>query len=341
MATKRFYAYYIRGNQLAIIEYDSIAGDGQTLDQPGLNDIGPGGGLQWKSPTVAVTDGIEIEYAYSPRYTMPGLESTIFGSFRNHFYVNGWINVDGYLTLVSSSLQWESMTKVVVGNYIAIRGSSRWNGIHKVKAIQNASVADATHGGVQTHTKVFEETKVNSGTAVTWNEISETITGFNFLSMDHFDEDSDPYIWVSGSEEPLNNGFFSGWTDSGVSPTVVVDFSGATRYKYSDSLTEETLSAAAFTGDTEAGYIYKAYHEPSMYAIAGVDVLDDELDTIDLPPYLANALVYYVKAKYDEDIGKIDSKDYNLKEFRRMLEKYENAKIWGARMIGPGPSAIR
>ena len=83
MASRRYYAYYIRGNQLALIEHDNASGDGQTLGQPSLDDIGPSGGLQWKSPTAAITDGIEVEYAYSPRYTLEstGTEGTDFHKF--------------------------------------------------------------------------------------------------------------------------------------------------------------------------------------------------------------------------------------------------------------------
>ena len=68
MASRRFYAYYIRGRKIALIEHDNVSGSGQTLGPPSLDDIGPSGGLQWKSPVATVADGLEIEYAYSPRY---------------------------------------------------------------------------------------------------------------------------------------------------------------------------------------------------------------------------------------------------------------------------------
>ena len=68
MASRRFYAYYIRGSQLALIEHDSVSGDGLNYTGTDINDIGPSGGLQWKSPIASITDGIEVEYAYSPRY---------------------------------------------------------------------------------------------------------------------------------------------------------------------------------------------------------------------------------------------------------------------------------
>jgi len=138
MASRRHYAYYIRGDQLALIEHDAVSGDGQTLGQPSLDDIGPSGGLLWKSPVADITNGIEIEYAYSP---------------------------------------------------------------------------------------------------------------------------------------------------------------GKTIY--------------------------------------------DESDTIDLPEYLAKALVYYVKAKVAEDMMQLDEKEYYMKEFRYLLEKHQSSKIWGSRTTVPGIHAIR
>ena len=40
----------------------------------------------------------------------------------------------------------------------------------------------------------------------------------------------------------------------------------------------------------------------------------------------------------NEDAAK---KDFFMKEFHAIIERHENSKIWGARMISPGPNAIR
>ena len=72
-----------------------------------------------------------------------------------------------------------------------------------------------------------------------------------------------------------------------------------------------------------------------------LNVLNDEADLIDLPPYLTKALIYYVKAKLAEDAGNFEVKQYMEREFRRMVEKYENTRISGARMISSGSHAIR
>jgi len=69
--------------------------------------------------------------------------------------------------------------------------------------------------------------------------------------------------------------------------------------------------------------------------------LNDESDTIDIPSYLQLALVNYVKSRLAEDNLDIQAKEYFLKEFRKIVEKYESTRIKGARMASPGSHAIR
>ena len=78
---------------------------------------------------------------------------------------------------------------------------------------------------------------------------------------------------------------------------------------------------------------------PELYY--NIDILDDENDTIDLSNYLSKALVYYVKAKIAEDVFNLEMKEYFMKEFRKMVEKYNNTRVAGARMISSGPYAVR
>ena len=76
MASRKEYTYQIKGNKLSLLEKDFSTTDG--LNFPGvdgspygtagdgLTDSIPSGTTAYKSPLTAVTDGIEIEYAYSP-----------------------------------------------------------------------------------------------------------------------------------------------------------------------------------------------------------------------------------------------------------------------------------
>tara|TARA_R100001082_G_scaffold64188_2_gene36118 strand:- start:1369 stop:1842 length:474 start_codon:yes stop_codon:yes gene_type:complete len=69
--------------------------------------------------------------------------------------------------------------------------------------------------------------------------------------------------------------------------------------------------------------------------------LKDEDDVLDLPPYLAKALVYYVKARLAEDVMNMEVKEYFMREFKKMVEKHESSKISGPRIIVPGSHGIR
>ena len=64
MAASKQYAYYLRGQQIAIVQKDFELDGGQTLSQPGLNDVGGRGSGVWKSPLKDITSGLEIEYTY-------------------------------------------------------------------------------------------------------------------------------------------------------------------------------------------------------------------------------------------------------------------------------------
>jgi len=232
MASSKYYAYYIRGRQLAVVQHDYTLGSGQTLSQPGLNSVGARGDVMWKSPTEAVADGIEIEYAYSPRYFIDETDDKNTG-------LDTYLSLDGLLKVVDSasnnySTSPESLSD---GSHIVLKKAGRWNGLHKVKA-----------------------------------------AGVGYVTL---------YTKFSGSA------------------SVEVAF-------------EEV---------------------PELYY--NVDALNDESDTIDLPEYLTKALVYYVKAKIAEDRGELEQKEYNMREFKRLLERNESAKVWGARRIGTDETAIK
>ena len=64
MATSKQYAWYLEGNQVAIVEKD-VSFDNNELNK----DYGPGASRQrWESPQSSVIDGLEVKYVYAPTY---------------------------------------------------------------------------------------------------------------------------------------------------------------------------------------------------------------------------------------------------------------------------------
>ena len=213
MAANKFYSYYLRGGQIAIIEQD-------------VNDNN-----RWKSPATTIADGLEIEYAYSPKYFIKETDDT-------NTTLDTYKSTGGYLILedTGSDNFSASPESLVNGSYIVLRNAGRWNGLHKVSG--------AGAGYINTYTK----------------------------------------------------------------------YSG-------------TGAAIAF--------------EETVTLYYNVDVLNDESDTIDLPEYLAKALVYYVRSKLAEDKMDMDAMNWNMMQFRALMNRYENSRIWGSRRIAPGIGAIR
>ena len=220
MATSKEYAYYLKGNKLAIVQKDLVFSSGQTLTQPGLNDLGIAGQLLWKSPKESIADGLEIQYVHSPDYFINETDD-------KNTAIDTYVSLGGLLKLIDQgddnySASPESLSD---GSYIVLRKAGKWNGLHKVK--------EAGTGYVTLYTKCSD------------------------------------------------------------SATVQQEF-------------EES---------------------PELYY--NVDVLNDEDDELDIPRYLATAVVYYVKAKYAEDIGEIETKEYFMREFRAITEKFHAGKQKG------------
>jgi len=48
-----------------------------------------------------------------------------------------------------------------------------------------------------------------------------------------------------------------------------------------------------------------------------------------------------MKAKLAEDALNVEAREYLMREFKKMIEKYENSRISGLRIMSPGSHAIR
>jgi hypothetical protein len=87
-----------------------------------------------------------------------------------------------------------------------------------------------------------------------------------------------------------------------------------------------------YTKCSDSSTVQQAFEEtPSLYY--NINQLDSETDELDIPRYLANAVVYYVKAKYAEDAGELEMREFFMREFRRTAEKYQSGKQMGSRII--------
>ena len=159
MALKK-YAYYTKGNKLALVQMDTV--------DVSAEDYG-----KYKSPTESVTDGIEIEYSYSPWYRINDtVEALAVGS--GYQMDDASDTRDGLLRLNLSS---DTFGELNVGDKILVKGASRINLIHTV-------------GVYTTSTWIFTNTKY-SGPAVT--DTFEVYTQIEVLEDESFELDLTRY----------------------------------------------------------------------------------------------------------------------------------------------------
>ena len=142
---------------------------------------------------------------------------------------------------------------------------------------------------------------------------------------------------ITGYEED-SNGFLK-VTGSGVSTDTAVDYIVIRGSDKLNGLHKVTTRNAAYW-ILATKYNGDAVTE-SMTAYQDIDVLSDESDELPISEYLSKAVVYYLKAKMAEDRGDFNLKQAMMREFYRIVEKNDNAKIHTIRRVAPHSAAIR
>tara|TARA_R110002012_G_scaffold321275_1_gene548467 strand:- start:379 stop:1026 length:648 start_codon:yes stop_codon:yes gene_type:complete len=116
MASVKEYAYFVKGDFIRLVERD-VNFD----NDPNSKLYGPGVDRgQWKSPLSDVTDGLEIEYTYTPSYRINDASDVIA--------ISAYTENSGLLQLTLESIT------VIENQWILITGSEKWNGLHQVNA---------------------------------------------------------------------------------------------------------------------------------------------------------------------------------------------------------------
>ena len=327
MATSKEYAYYVKGNRIAVVQKDWTFSGGQTLSQPGLNDLGTMGALLWKSPVEDVTKGIELQYVYSPTYNLQstGTEGTDF-----HRFI-GW-GSDGtnllLFTFSGASSVVDLSSLFAADDWILISGSGRWSGLHQVKS------TGAATGVLTLKTKCnLKPSKIT--VTGTFEADDETFIGDdtgNIVDIETFKDvinstRANPHIFITDAAHGNNSGLFS-LTSNDTSGKITLNqkISIDTDGDYTET------SATATDGGSDEVTIYNAFHE-QLSVYENIEVMQDESFEVDVTRYQGNALVYYLKARYAEDAGNIEGKEYFMREFRRMVEKHESNKVIGPRRM--------
>ena len=326
MASSKQYGYYIEGNKVAIVEKD-VAFD----NDPNSKDYGPGANTsQWKSPLADVSNGLEIQYSYAPIYN---LQST-YTNDSDLFKFIGWGSDGTNLLLFTYSVttQKDLSSKFAADDWIYIN-SGRWIGLHQVKSTGSSS-------GVLTLKTKCKLTPNKLSLQGTFDTVADTFAGENAAQqnlMQEFKDDSEgsstKYIFITDAATTADNGFYE-ITHGAHGAINIVN-------KITINATNDYTSTAANTSSTGTDdvVIYNSFYE-QMEVYKNVEVLQDESFEIDLPIYLQKALIYYIKAKMFEDLGDLKVREYFHAQFLKQVERHNNGRTSGLRIVAPGANSI-
>ncbi len=119
MASNKSYAYYVKGDKIALVQRNSTDSNatGESYHE-------------FKSPTEAVTNGIEIEYTRAPWFEYDHITNV---SLSSTSYINN-TSVDGINYLYYTAAGLNVASTYVVNDYVFIKGIGKWSGLHKIKS---------------------------------------------------------------------------------------------------------------------------------------------------------------------------------------------------------------
>lgn len=155
MASAKEYAYYVRGNKIAIVQKDHT-GNVDGLYNAGTSVDLPVGGGVWKSPLAAVTNGLQVEYTYEGGWEyITSNKHTLYSE----------LDDNGVLKFQTASAHGNLTSTYTAGKKFLVRNSEKFSGIHEV-----ASSSHGSYTAITTKTKtrakavdgVYAETNVVS-----------------------------------------------------------------------------------------------------------------------------------------------------------------------------------
>ena len=345
MASRKSYAYQIKGNKISLIEnqfgwgsgQDVITVDGSSIShkQHTLDEIGPTGKPSWVSPTDNVLEGIELEFTYAPTYRLnhPGGITPGGGVDRWKFvgYGSDGTNLVLFCHDDSNDNLFNLQADFAEGDKIFIDGGI-FHGIHTVKtrATQSWMVMETPYNPGSRWVS-------NLGVAGTYAASNKSFTGTagnengeveNFKIINNR-RTSGVYVHIHNTNDVENSGFFE------------VDCSSTTEGELIflnrilvDLSTGGISTTPAVLVDESADSItlMQAYYNP-FDLFEGVTGMDDETFELDITPMQARAVEAYLMAKKAESAANMDMFNFYSTEFRKLIERNENSKVSGPRKI--------
>ena len=366
MAASKKYGYQLRGDKLSIVELD-ITGSGSGLNY----EYNEGNGLDistdpssWKSPLEDIADGLQIEYLSNELTLNTPTANTIIGPSVHLGAGDDFLYINDSLQGVN---YWEKFEDIETPQIYELApriyppsadiGPFNMDPQFMVPSVTTIPGAKYNMSGRLTVMayRYFDEAGVPFGTPYI-NMGPQTIISHN-ERLNQVSSVRLNLVYPELYSLPSN---FEGYT---VSPSQMTPHSQEFFVSFSVTFIAESDSFAPgfvfpvynlssghiVLPNVDSGneYLYNnqtapKYSLPDLSLTLHEDThVDEDLAEITLPPYAQKALLDYVRAQEAYEGGDLEKWNFFMKQFRSKLERWEDSRITGPRVLGPhGPSSI-
>jgi len=348
MASSKKYGYQLRGNKLAICELD-LTGSGNGLnysytDNAGL-DIATDPSA-WKSPLETITNGLQLEYL--PSYSKDELLPPMNNELNFEEIIGSEVIADNSFFISMSEDVFETVTSVT-HQVVTSESYTSPSSLQISHSIDSTSMGVLTTGvyGTETGKDYIVDFRIKvkeSATNTTTINPSFFIEVLHGNANTHYKDEptglAQPYFTTSLSSPDLLSG------------QVILGSLGDNNYTL-DSWIHVRIPYTEISGGRSAKLFITSLMVGNshnyQYFIDDFTIkeqtfqspgLNEEL-TINLPSYAQKALLDYVRAQASYEGGDLEKWDFFMKQFRSKLERWEDSRITGPRVLGPSSSSIR
>lgn len=365
MASSKKYGYQLRGEKLSLCELD-ITGSGSGLnysyeENAGL-DISTDPSA-WKSPLTTIADGLQIEYLsnefllFNPNDAFGQVSEAIslgFSQMDDISYIhNSQQDVLDTFSQVFTNPLLHSQSSLItqlngnIGNALKVSrlasSTSSLNSIDGGDAYLNLNSFNLSQGA---RYKFSMNVKFNCNP----NSFDNRPEDFGYTFQLLLGDGASPQQDINNpSVGPIDFGGIGGTYNNINEFGIVYNTNGTLGSDWMtcsfDFIAPQDNVILLFifpemagTEGTDDRYLYIDNLKLTQVELAQSESTESE---IQLPSYAQKALLDYVRAQDSYENGDLEKWDFFMKQFRSKLERWEDSRITGPRVLGPhGPSSI-
>jgi len=370
MASSKKYGYQLRGEKLALCELD-ITGSGNGLNYTYEENAGldiATDPSSWKSPITTIADGLQIEYL-SNELSFNNIDSDVLQSNIIPPENSSMSSIDWFhdYSVDSGVIQFLADAGIIVNNQISLTKTTALftnnisTDVLKIHKSEDTSISNTPIGSSnfiytdQISLEIGNRYRFSIDVFMNWKNINpfeDSIIPIKIIDTDSIASsltnvyEGIPFIPIESinpsnfvNAQLLSDSNFIGMLHPNMSEHSAID-AGWANFSF-DFIAQKDSISFAFDIKTMSGADEFIYFDNLGVSKINSFTNPKSSSEIELPSYAQKALLDYVRGIESYENGDLEKWDFFMKQFRSKLERWEDSRITGPRILGPSGSAIR